>query len=189
MAINMPGPLTVRVKSKSAAFAQRFVISGTSSGKGTYAGDVSTPAMVVTGNAWAITIQNDRGSGRWVASQEQITFPTPSGTNYQSDIQSDDAAGDVDFNDLVLTCTTPQTIEDFIIYGNVNYYAGFCRSNPCFPYWLVIDTIAGLMAAIQNPHLRVPIEKLYPARVRAALAVPPHALPDPPLFGPSSCLC
>jgi hypothetical protein len=180
MAINMQGPWTVRVKSKSAAFSQRFVVSGAASGNGTYAGDVSTAPVTVTGNAWAISVQNDQGSGQWVASKDQITFPGVVGGNYQFDIQSDDAGGDLDFNDLILTCSTPQTIEDFIVYGNVSYYAGFCIFNPCFPYWLVIDNLTKLVAALQNPYLRVPIEKLYPDRVRAALAVPPHPLPDPP---------
>ncbi len=180
MAINMQGSWTVRVKSKSAAFAQRFVISGASSGNGTYAGNTGTPPVAVSGGAWAITIQNDQGTGNWVASKDEITFPSISGTNIQFDINSDDAGGDLDFDDLILTCSTPQTLEDFIVYGNVSYYAGFCWFNPCFLYWLVIDNLAGLVAALQNPYLRVPIEKLYPDRVRAALAVPPRPLPDPP---------
>ena len=184
MAINMQGSWTVRVKSKSAAFAQRFVISGASSGNGTYAGNTGTPAVAVTGSAWAITVENDQGSGHWIASKDVITFPAVSGTNVQFDIRSDDAAGDLDFNDLVLTCSTAHTLEDFIVYGNVSYYTGFCRFNPCFRFSLVIDNLAGLLAALQNPHLRVPIEKLYPDRVRAALAVPPRPLPDPPPFRP-----
>jgi 16S rRNA (cytidine1402-2'-O)-methyltransferase len=49
MAINMQGSWTVRVKSKSAAFAQRFVISGASSGNGTYAGNTGTPAVADPG--------------------------------------------------------------------------------------------------------------------------------------------
>ena len=176
----MQGSWTVRVKSKSAAFAQRFVISGAASGNGTYAGDVATSPVTVTGNAWAITIQNDQGTGHWVASLDEITFPTVVGTNYRFDIRSDDAGGDLDFNDLILTCSTPQTIEDFIVYGNVSYYAGFCIFNPCFPFWLVIDTPVKLLAALQNPTLRAPIEKLYPDRVRSVLTLPPHPLPDPP---------
>jgi len=184
MAINMQGSWTVRVKSKSAAFAQRFVISGASSGNGTYAGNTGTPAVAVTGSAWAITVENDQGSGHWIASKDVITFPAVSGTNVQFDIRSDDAAGDLDFNDLVLTCSTAHTLEDFIVYGNVSYYTGLCRFNPCFRFSLVIDNLAGLLAALQNPHLRVPIEKLYPDRVRAALAVPPRPLPDPPPFRP-----
>ena len=184
MAINMQGSWTVRVKSKSAAFAQRFVISGASSGNGTHAGNTGTPAVAVTGSAWAITIENDQGSGHWVASKDVITFPAVSGPNVQFDIRSDDAGGDLDFNDLVLTCSTAHTLEDFIVYGNVSYYTGFCRFNPCFRFSLVIDNLAGLLAALENPYLRVPIEKLYPDRVRAALAVPPRPLPDPPPFRP-----
>lgn len=49
MAIPMQGAWTVRVKSKSAAFPQRFIIAGADSGNGTYAGDVTTPPVFVTG--------------------------------------------------------------------------------------------------------------------------------------------
>ena len=183
MPINMQGSWTVSVKSKSASFPQRFIISGATSGNGTYVGDVATAPVPVAGAAWAITIQNNPGTG-FINSADQIKFPTVSGGQYRFDIESNDAGGDLDFNDLILTCSTPQTATDFLIYGNVSSYSGFCRFNPCWLYWLVIDTPIGLLEALKNPLLRVPIEKLYPDRLRVPPPIPPGPLPDPPPFRP-----
>ena len=47
MAITMQGNWTVSVKSKDAAFPQRFLISGAVSGNGTYDGKTSTPPVFV----------------------------------------------------------------------------------------------------------------------------------------------
>ena len=183
MPINMQGSWTVRVKSKDASFPQRFIISGAASGNGTYVGAVATPPVFVTGAAWAITIQNNPGSG-FVNSGEQIKFPTVSGGQYRFDIESNDAGADEDFNDLILTCSTPVTATDFLIYGNASSYSGLCRFNPCWPFWLVIDTQLALVEALKNPLLRVPIEKLYPERLRIDPPIPPGPLPDPPPFRP-----
>src|SRR5215813_11590390 len=132
MAIPMQGSWTVSVKSKSADFPQRFIIAGADSGNGTYNGAVSTPPVLITGANWRIQIQNDPGGG-FLDSQEQIKFPTVSGLQYRFDIESNDAGGDADFNDLILTCSTPVTSTEFIIYGNVTLYSGICRVNPCRP--------------------------------------------------------
>ena len=61
MIISMQGNWTVRVKAKSAAFPQRFIISGATTGNGTHAGTVGT-TVAVTGAQWTIAIQNDPGS-------------------------------------------------------------------------------------------------------------------------------
>ena len=78
MAIPMQGEWTVSVKSKNAAFPQRFIIAGADSGNGTYVGDVATAPVPVTGPNWRIQIQNNPGSG-FVDSADQIKFPTVSG--------------------------------------------------------------------------------------------------------------
>jgi hypothetical protein len=184
MSVNMQGPWTVAVKSKSADFAQRFIISNATSGNGTYAGEVTTPHVLVTGDHWSITIQNKPTGGDWVDSADQITFPTTSGLQYHFDIQSNDAGGDQDFNDLILTCSTPQTPTDFVIYGNVSYYQGVCIFNPCRKDWLAIETASALANALKNPYLRVPIEKLYPYRLKPVPRMPPGPTPDPPPFRP-----
>src|SRR5882757_4002248 len=106
MSITMQGTWYVRVKTKSASFAQRFVISGAVTGNGVYNGVVGN-TVHVTGNNWLVTVQNNPGGG-FVSSKEKITPASLSGSLFQFDIQSDDGGGsDADFNDLVLTCFTP----------------------------------------------------------------------------------
>lgn len=180
MSITMQGPWTVSVKSKNAAFPQRFIISGADTGNGTYAGETTTPPVSVTGDSWAITIQNNPGSG-FQDSDDQIKFPFIAGGQYHFDIESNDAGGDQDFNDLILRCRTPVTLTDFLIYGNVSYYDERCMFNPCYRRFVVLDNLISLTEALKNPILRKPIEKLYPDRLRIG---PPRPipLPDPPPF-------
>jgi len=178
MAIPMQGSWTVSVKSKSADFPQRFVIAGADSGNGTYAGATATAPVLVTGQHWRIQIQNNPGGG-FVDSADQIKFPTISGNQYHFDIESNDAGGDDDFNDLVLTCSTPVTATDFIVYGNARSYSGRCFL-PCLRHWLIIDTDLTLKYALTYPAIRKAIEQLYPDRAR----VKPIPLPDPPPFIP-----
>jgi len=123
MAIPMQGSWTVSVKSKSADFPQRFIIAGADTGNGTYVGAVATPPIAVTGAHWRIQIQNNPGSG-FIDSADQIKFPTVSGGQYRFDIESNDAGGDQDFNDLILTCSTPVTQTDFLVYGSATSYSG-----------------------------------------------------------------
>ena len=181
MIIAMQGNWTVTVKSKSAAFPQRFIVQGATTGNGIKAGTPGT-SVFVTGSQWSITIQNDPGTG-WRASKTNLKFPVKTGGKYEFEIRSDDGGGgDSDFNDLVLTCSTPVNINDFIIYGNVTLYSGRCIFNPCrkFPY--VIDTLPGLKLALKNPDIRDYLEKNYPERIRKIIDPNP---PDPePYFKP-----
>src|SRR5215216_570018 len=175
MIISMQGNWTVRVKSKDAAFPQRFVISGATSGNGTHAGTVGS-TVSVTGAQWSIAIQNDPGTG-FQLSNTKITFPHQTGGNYEFDIKSNDAGGDQDFNDLVLACSTPATINDFIVYGNVTLYGGRCIFNPCRRGPYVIESAGSLRDALKNPKLREVITRLYPERL--PIPVDPNP-PDPP---------
>jgi len=176
----MQGSWTVGVLSKEAAFPQRFLIQGASSGNGTYAGETSTPAVLVTGSSWTIRIQHNPGSG-WIDSADQITFPTISAGQYGFDIQSNDTGADLDFNDLILRCTTPVTATDFLVYGHASLYRGFCLFNPCFfPRYLVIDSLATFQEAIKYPAIREAVKKLYPERLKPIAPNPP----DPPPFTP-----
>lgn len=177
MSIAMQGSWTVRVKSKEAfATNQRFIISGADTGNGVYNGAMATPEVFVTGDAWSITVQHEQGGG-FVDSFDQIAFPTRSGGNYQFDIQANDDDVDPVFDDLILTCFTPVTFEDFLVYGNLSWYLG-CWYSPCIPPWyFVIDSPVALANALQRPALRTVIEELYPSRV-----FPPN--PNPPDPGP-----
>jgi len=179
----MQGSWFVRVKSKSAKFQQRFVISGAAYGNGVYAGDVSTPDVWVTGNHWTITIQNNPGTG-FRPSVEQIKFPAVSGGNYWVEIGSEDMGSpvpDMDFNDLILTCYTPVTDTDYLVYGNVSHYSDGCIFNPCYPRYIVIDHWHAFYDALKIPHLKEVIEKLYPERT---WRIPPIPGPDPEPFRP-----
>ncbi|MEI6411129.1 MAG: hypothetical protein WCR52_17205 [Bacteroidota bacterium] len=179
MLISMQGNWTVHVKSKNASFPQRFVISGATSGNGVYPGLVGSPDVHVTGSQWTIAIQNNPGAG-FQLSSTQLKFPQILFGNYVFDINSNDAGGDTDFNDLILTCSTPATANDYVIYGHASLYSGLCLWNPCFRDWLVIDRYEGLLKALEIPHLRSVIEKLYPERI--PVTRPPF--PPPPDPGP-----
>ncbi|MBX9785101.1 MAG: hypothetical protein K2X48_17580 [Chitinophagaceae bacterium] len=175
MFISMQGNWTINVKSKSAAYPQRFIVIGASGGNGTYNGVVGAPPVYVTGNHWLIAIQNNPGSG-FRQSDTRIKFPTISGGMFSFDIESNDAGADQDFNDLVLSCSSYASISDYLLYGNVTVYTGNCYINPCRRRWVVIDTYKQLQVALNNDVLRAAIEKLYPERI---LPIPQ---PDPPPF-------
>lgn len=186
MAITMQGSWTITVKSKNAARQQRFIVSGATSGNGVYLYKSATdPAPVlVTGDAWSVTIQSKSSEAGWITSLEQIKFPTVSGGLYKFDIESDDggAGGDLDFNDLILTCSTPVSPSDFLIYGHVSCYEGWCF-NPCFSDYVVIDSYELLAEVLRRPLLRQMVEKLYPERIadeRPRIG----PTPDPPPFRP-----
>src|SRR5436190_16346549 len=106
MAITMRGSWTISVKSKTAAFNQRFVVTGASSGNGPHAGVVGN-SVFVTGNQWSVNIQSQAPSQPWLDSRQRISFPTVSASLLSFDIRSDDTGADLDFNDLIITCSMP----------------------------------------------------------------------------------
>lgn len=177
MPVTMQGSWTVRVKAKSAAFQQRFKIAGASVGNGTHPGTTGSASIFVSGASWSVTIESNDGTG-WKPSKERYKFPTTNLTHVFVDIESDDTANDGDFNDLVLECSSPKTESDFVVYGSVRCYSGFCILNPCFPF-VVIDTHLQLIEALKNPELYKAIKLLYPERVR-----PRPNPPDPAPFTP-----
>ena len=68
---------------------------------------------------------------------------------------------DADFNDLVLTCTAPVTVSNFLVYGNVSIYTG-CFANPCFKTGILIETPGALSIAKRYPGVLQAIEKINP---------------------------
>jgi hypothetical protein len=181
MIISMQGNWTVKVKSKSASFPQRFIVNGATTGNGIYAGATATPAVNITGNLWSIAVQHDPGTG-FQLSGSRIKFPTLVGSNYVFDIETNDAGADNDFDDLIITCTTPALSDDFLIYGNVTLYSGRCYFNPCRPKYFVIDTYAQLLRAWENEKLREIIKEFYPERIPPI--IPPFPPDPPPYFTP-----
>lgn len=178
MAIKMQGAWLVRVKAKNASFPQEFVISGATTGNGTYPG-THAGEIFVNGASWAITIRNNPGSG-FQSSQMKLKFPTTSGGYRHFDIESNDAGNDQDFDDLILACRTPVAADDHIVYGHVSDYTGLCIFNPCFPYW-VIDTPQKLFEASRIPSLRKYLLEIDPDLLRR---IPKPGPPDP--IGPVS---
>jgi hypothetical protein len=180
MAITMQGAWTVTVKSKSAAFAQRFVASRPGNPDIIVDG-VPGNSIFVNAPQWSINLQSHAGAGQpWIDSNQRITFPSVSGGLLRFDINSDDTGNDKDYNDLVLTCSMPVAASEFVVYGKAQTYAGFCW-NPCYPWYYVIETRAALLKALEIPDLRRIIEKLYPERVPKR----PGPSPDPgPMFTP-----
>ncbi len=177
MIVAMQGNWKVTVKSKNASYAQRFIISGATIGNGVHAGVPGTSVNVV-GNQWSIAIQNNPGAG-FQLSDIMVKFPHRVGCNYVFDIWSNDAGSDKDFNDLVLTCSTPVNINDFIVFGNVSQYRK-CIFNPRRKDLYVIETKEALAKALINPKIRQKIEELYPERIPRV----PEPGPDPSPFKP-----
>jgi hypothetical protein len=181
MSIAMQGSWTVSVKSKEpGSTPQQFIITGAATGNGIYVGAASTPPVHVTGAAWSIDVEHNSGSG-FSESFMDITFPTNNGHQYSFHIDANDDSDDPVFDDLILTCTTPVTQNDFVVFGNVSWYSG-CIFTPCHPFpSVVIDSEAALQAALARPAFRKVIQTLYPER---AYPKPVGPGPDPGPFRP-----
>lgn len=168
MAITMQGNWTVQVKSKSAAFQQRFIIQGSSNGKdGVYAGATSTSPVQVNGAQWTIQIQH-KPSGKgaaWQASAMRLGTPARSGGQILLDIFSNDSGSDSDYNDLVLTSSMTESASEYVVYGKVRSYHGLCGFNPCFPLY-VIDTWSQLQGLLNYQSVKDAVSQLYPERLK-----------------------
>ncbi len=187
MTVGMQGSWTVSVLSKEAGWAQRFRIEGSTNGvDGTYTGDVATPSVFVTGAQWGITVEhNPTGPVSWTQSRHRLANFRVVGGQFLFDITTDDSAGDEDFDDLVLTCSMPLADSEFVVYGRVRTYTGFCWFNPCFPWWYwVIDTPLQLRKLLEFEPARRVIEKLYPERVKPYIKRPFPPPPPPEPFRP-----
>ena len=166
MTIGLQGTWSVSVKSKDASWAQRFVIAGSDSSDGTYSGVTSTPDVLVTGEQWGVTIENNpTGPISWRPSRAKLANFRVDGAFFKVDIESDDGGGfpgDEDFNDLVLTASKPLNASEWIVYGTAKTYSGLCLFNPCFPYpWIVIDTPLQLERLLRYDDMRSILERNY----------------------------
>jgi len=165
MAITMQGAWTVTVKSKSAAFAQRFVVSRPGNPDIVVDGAPGN-SVFVSAPQWSINVQSRAGTGQpWLDSAQRITFPTVSGGLVKFDINTNDTGPDQDYNDLILTCSMPVAASEFVIYGKAQTYSGRCYWNPCYRWYYAIETYPAFLQALQIPDLRRIITKLYPERV------------------------
>jgi hypothetical protein len=177
MFITMQGNWTVTVKVKAATTEQMFSIIGADQGSGDYTNDVGA-SITVQGHNWSILVKHGQG-GTYQNSHSRIKFPTIVGTNYVFDIESNDVPDEPVYDDLVLSCSMPVTIEDYLIYGNVRSYTPPCLYNPCFKGWIVIDTDIALQQAILNPAIKNALKKLYPSRMaKLSTRDPSQTVPD-----------
>lgn len=175
MAITMQGAWTIRVTTKNAAFAQRFVVSGAATGNGVYTGTVGT-SVFVSGAQWSIDIQHQPTGQPWRSSAQRIGFPTIAGGLLGFDIRSNDSGPDQDYDDLILRCSLPVSSADYVLYGSVKTYAGTCLFNPCRNDYIVLDPPYRLAQLCErDPRLCEVIAKLYPERLK----LPRIPLPDP----------
>lgn len=166
MAIGLRGTWSVSVKEKNAAWDQRFVVAGSSNGvDGTYAGTSGAPPILVQGDQWGITIQNNpTGPTPWRDSRARLVNFRVDGGFFRADIESDDGGGgaDEDFDDLVLTVSKPLSDSEWIVYGTARSYKGSCRFNPCFPFpWVVVDTPLQLERLLRYDEVRPILERVY----------------------------
>lgn len=172
MAITMQGPWTVGVKSKSAAFQQRFLIAGSSNGTDgayEYSGGNPPPPVAVDGVQWSVAVQHRSANNQpWSQSAERIGIPTSSGSTTVVEIKSNDSGSDEDYNDLILECETILSAVDHVVYGNVKSYSGFCKFNPCWtlsPH-VVLETESQMRHALADGAMANVLRELYPKRVQ-----------------------
>ena len=171
MSIKLNGKWKVSVKSKSALFNQRIVVSGTSNGKdGTYAHD-SFGNKTLEGS-FGIQIQYEKG-GVWSDSLMRIGGVARTATDVEVEIRSDDNVGygDLDFNDLVLDAKKAVTDDEWCLWGQIKQYSG-CYFNPCLFPTLVIDDWLHVANRLPKEFAKK-IDPLFPE-------IPPFKLPDPP---------
>ncbi len=182
MSITMQGSWTVAVKSQNASYKQRFLIQGSDNADGIYiVGNNPPPPLDVTGAQWTITIQHlPRGRGAsWRQSAERLGTPVRSGGTVRFDILYNDSGGDQDYDDLILTCSMPESPSEYVIHGTVRSYSGRCLFNPCFPYDIVIDLPEQLDRALRYSPIRDILGEHYPDRIRAFEKRPPVPEPEP----------
>lgn len=167
MAIGMQGGWTISVRSRHAAYAQRIVVSGALQGDGVYDGIVDK-AVYVNGPQWTLQVQHRPAQRAWSDSAQRIGLPRVEDGVLCFELCSNDGGLDLDFDDLILSCSTPVSRADHVIYGNVSTYAGGGPFNPRRDDHIVIDEPADLAAVCaRHPGLGEVLAKLYPERLRA----------------------
>lgn len=171
MSIQLTGKWKVSVKSKSASFDQKVVISGTTNGKDGVYPYASFGTKTLEGG-FGIQIQYEK-SGEWSDSLMRLGHVSCSATEVQVDIQSDDNVGygDLDFNDLMLEAKKTVSDNEWCVWGQVKQYSG-CYFNPCLLPTLVIDDWLHVAGRLPKEFVKN-IEPLLPE-------IPPFKLPDPP---------
>jgi len=107
MPISIQGNWTVRLITQPIDQPQRFIISGASTGNGTYPDTYTTP-INVQGTEWTINSQELDDRGVWVNSNNiRRTDIEIINGQYVFQVQADDFRGGVNYDDLMLELTAP----------------------------------------------------------------------------------
>jgi hypothetical protein len=183
MIVSMQGNWSVSVKTKQAAYPQRYIVTGALTGNGIYDAVNDMESVQVKGNQWTISIEHNPGNG-FTLSDTRIKFPRKIEDEYVFDIESNDSGGDQDFNDLVLQCKSQALTNDYLIYGNVTLYSGTCFINPCYRRWFVIDTYEQFLDALKIDKFKDLFIKYYPERIPDEVINPPFPPNPTPDFKP-----
>jgi hypothetical protein len=113
LAITIQGNWKVQISSvQPGALPQRFIITGASSGNGTYDESLTLPIQV-TGNTWQIEIQaadNYDPPFNWINSSLRTTPTQIVNGEYVYFIESEDLVQDNTWNDLILKLSQPAPI-------------------------------------------------------------------------------
>jgi hypothetical protein len=114
MPITIQGNWTITVQQKSPqSLPQRFIISGATSGNGTYLGVIGATPVNIVGNNWQINIQANESyesDGQWINSTIRALPTQTVGNQYVLILESEDLIQDNSYDDLVLRLTSPVKI-------------------------------------------------------------------------------
>ena len=170
MSIKLSGEWKVSVKSKSALFDQRIIISGTTNNKDGVYPYASFGTKTLKGG-FGVQIQYEKNE-TWYDSLMCLGSMNRSVTNVDVEIKSDDNVGygDMDFNDLILNAKKTVKDNEYCLYGKIKQYSG-CYFNPCLFPILVIDDWVHISPRFPKDFI-AQVEPLIPE-------LPP--LPDPPI--------
>lgn len=109
MAETFYGSWLISVTSKDAWYSQRYTVSGSDRSDGTYAADVATPVLQVSGAEWTLSMEwNDNAASGWQASRvirRTTSFDVDNGLVVVLGVDDNwpDHA-DNDFDDVVIRC-------------------------------------------------------------------------------------
>lgn len=116
MPLTFQGTWTIAVKVKNPqALPQRYIVSGATTGNGTYIGYVGAPPITVSGTNWQLNIQANETyeqDGKWITSWIRQTLPVSLlDGRTRFDVESEDLIRDNSWDDLVLTLTSPVPVQ------------------------------------------------------------------------------
>lgn len=171
MAINMQGTWCISLKTKNTNQLQKIEISGASSGNGTYDLCQIDSPVLVNGEHWTLRILQKVGKN-YMTCRDQIRFPYKSEGKYIFNIETNETDSVENRGNTVLSCCTPQTTSDFLIYGNVSIYDDPCFFNPFYHFWIVLETRDAFYEALKYDVLRSAIKKLYLDRLAREILMP-----------------